>query len=273
MTVYPNAKINVGLAVTHRRPDGYHDLETVFIAVPGLHDVLEVEKADDLTFEQRGIEVDCPPEKNLILKAYNAVKETFPKKVENVHILFTKNIPFGAGLGGGSADAAFMVHTLNELFELGMTNEDMEKLVAPLGADCAFFIQNRPRFASGIGNVFAEPDSAILQYLEGKYIVLVKPDCAVSTAHAYRGIVPRDQQEEQYYQPWQNDFENTVFPLFPEIAAIKQQLIDLGASFASMSGSGATVFGIFDKEEQAKTAASSPLFKSYFVHLEQFNLL
>lgn len=266
MQFFPNAKINLGLAVTHRRSDGYHDLETLFLPVPGLHDVLTVEPAETLSFSQ-GDELDCAPEDNLVVKAYRAVLQQFSSRVQPVDITLEKRIPFGAGLGGGSADAAFMVKALNELFSLGMTNEQMEDLVSPLGADCAFFIQNRPRFARGIGNIFSEPNQATLAEIAGKTLVLVKPDCAVSTAHAYRGICPRDQRPDTEFPKWHNDFEDTVFPLFPEIAAVKQQLIDMGADFASMSGSGATVFAIFSQQPEEVRNMLHDRF-SYFTHIE-----
>ena len=164
MIVFPNAKINLGLNVVSKRADGYHDLQTIFLPVKGLHDELEVTRSaevDPYTFCQEGIAVDCAPENNLIIRAYERMRAAYTQ-VGNVHIRFCKQIPFGAGLGGGSADAAFMVRALNELFELKMTNEQKEEMVAPLGADCAFFVQNRPRMAEGIGTVFSEVPEVFL---------------------------------------------------------------------------------------------------------------
>lgn len=268
MIVYPNAKINVGLRVVGKRPDGYHDLETIFYPIPGLHDVLEVEPADALVLEQHGIVVDCPPEQNLIMRCYQLVRERFPKQVTPVHIRFTKQIPFGAGLGGGSADAAFMVRALNDLFSLGMSIEEMEALVGTLGADCAFFVQNRPQMAEGIGNIFSPTDLD----LSGLWIALVKPETAVSTREAYAGLhidaqAPRLKgvsgvSQTKWQQVYVNDFEKTIFPLHPEIAAIKEQLLSTGAVYASMSGSGATVFGLFAERPQVD-------FPNCFVHIEQ----
>lgn len=272
MVVFPNAKINLGLAVTHKREDGYHDLETLFVPIPGLHDILSINKSDKLEFCQSD-GLDCRPEDNLVLKAYEAVRSRFPKKVKPCKICLTKLIPFGAGLGGGSADAAFTVVALNQLFRLRMTDEEMETLVAPLGADCPIFIQNRPRFARGTGNIFSEPKTADLQAVNGLYIVLVKPNCAVSTAAAYRGIVPRDQEPPRTrHQHWQNDFEKTVFPLFPEIAELKNNLKKHGAIFTSMSGSGATVFALFNDKKTASDIASNAMYADYFVHIEQLTL-
>ena len=271
MTCYPNAKINLGLNIISKRPDGYHNLETVFLPVPGLHDELEITVSDapePYSFEQEGIAVDCPAEDNLIIRAYLRVREHCPQ-VGNVCIRFRKCIPFGAGLGGGSADAAFTVKALNELFSLGMTPEEMERLVTPLGADCAFFIQNRPRFAEGVGEIFSEVPEGLNDQLRGKWLLLVKPDCAVSTRAAYQGIRPHrpavalKDALTRPIQTWQqtvlNDFEESVFPQFPEIAAWKQRLLDLGALYVAMSGSGATVFGLFPE----KPDFSSPILRDW----------
>jgi len=271
MTVYPNAKINLGLNIVAKRPDGYHDLETVFLPVPALHDELEITRSDapePYSFVQEGIAVDCPDTDNLIIRAYLRVRERYPQ-VGNVRIRFRKCIPFGAGLGGGSADAAFTVRALNDLFALNLTDEEMERLVAPLGADCAFFIQNRPRFAEGIGDIFSEVPEGLVDALQGRWLLLVKPDCAVSTRAAYSGIRPARPATPlrlaltRPISTWQhavlNDFEDSVFPQFPEIAAWKQRLLDLGADYAAMSGSGATVFGIF----QQKPDLSSPILRSW----------
>ena len=267
MTLYPNAKINLGLNIVSKRPDGYHNLETVFLPVPELHDELEITPSDapePYSFLQEGIAVDCPDEDNLIIRAYLRVREHCPR-VGHVRIRFRKCIPFGAGLGGGSADAAFTVRALNELFSLGLTPEQMERLVTPLGADCAFFIQNRPRFAEGIGEIFSEVPQSLTDQLQGHWLLLVKPDCAVSTRAAYRGILPKRpavalrEALTRPIQTWQqtvlNDFEESVFPQFPEIAAWKQRLLDLGADYAAMSGSGATVFALFPEKPELSSPA------------------
>ncbi|MCQ2334908.1 MAG: 4-(cytidine 5'-diphospho)-2-C-methyl-D-erythritol kinase [Paludibacteraceae bacterium] len=301
MKLFPNAKVNLGLAIMRKREDGYHDLETIFLPVSELCDELEVtirpatkptggsahtstgeqtiasvdQPVLPYTLLQEGIAVDCPAADNLIIKTYMTMREKYDR-VGDVSIRFCKNIPFGAGLGGGSSDAAYMAKAINTLFELGLSDEELEAIVSPLGADCAFFVQNRPRVATGIGNVFADVDEALLRSLEGKYFVLVKPECAVSTGQAYRGIVTREKQGRpsmlsqlreaadmtEAMRVLTNDFEQTVFPLFPEIADIKQRLQDLGASYAAMSGSGATVFGIFDEMPHS----ASSYFPNCFVH-------
>jgi 4-diphosphocytidyl-2-C-methyl-D-erythritol kinase len=254
MITFPNAKINLGLNVVERRPDGYHNLETLFYPIP-LQDALEVTRAKDtasgpysLHISGRPIEGD--PDDNLVVKAYRLIKSYHPQ-VEPVDIHMYKHIPTGAGLGGGSADAAFMIRLLNEKFQLSMTTDEMEEHAARLGADCAFFIRNRPVFATGIGNIFHPVELS----LQGFHLVLVKPDIFVSTKAAFAKIVPQRPQVDlrevatlpvdQWAGVMKNDFEDSVFPQFPEIAAIKDKLYDLGAVYASMSGSGSSVFGLF----------------------------
>ncbi|MBP5375312.1 MAG: 4-(cytidine 5'-diphospho)-2-C-methyl-D-erythritol kinase [Bacteroidaceae bacterium] len=255
MIVYPNAKINIGLNVVEKRPDGYHDLETVFYPI-GLQDILEIHKIDNdapasgYRLKVTGTVLAGSPEDNLVVKAFKLLKKDFD--LPPVSIGLYKHIPTGAGLGGGSADAAFTIKTLNERFSLGLTTSQMEDYCTQLGADCPFFIQNKPVFATGIGNVF-HPLELNLKY---KQLVLVKPDVFVSTKDAYAKVKvqhPEKQLPELLAQPidtWKdtvvNDFEASVFSKYPEIAAIKDKMYDLGAIYASMSGSGSSVFGIFE---------------------------
>ena len=255
MIVYPNAKINIGLNVVEKRPDGYHNLETVFYPI-GLQDILEIQELDtdvpDCGYRLKltGSLLNGSPEDNLVVRAFKLLKREFD--LPPVSIGLYKHIPTGAGLGGGSADAAFTVKTLNDRFKLGLTTQQMEDYCAQLGADCPFFIQNKPVFATGIGNVF-HPIELNLKY---KQLVLVKPDVFVSTKDAYAKVNvrhPEKQLPELLSQPietWKdtvvNDFETSVFSKYPEIAAIKDKLYDMGAVYASMSGSGSSVFGIFE---------------------------
>ena len=255
MIVYPNAKINIGLNVVEKRPDGYHNLETVFYPI-GLQDILEIQELDtdvpDCGYRLKltGSLLDGSPEDNLVIRAFKLLKHDYD--LPPVSIGLYKHIPTGAGLGGGSADAAFTVKTLNDRFKLGLTTQQMEDYCAQLGADCPFFIQNKPVFATGIGNVF-HPIELNLKY---KQLVLVKPDVFVSTKDAYAKVNvrhPEKQLPELLSQPietWKdtvvNDFEASVFSKYPEIAAIKDKLYDMGAVYASMSGSGSSVFGIFE---------------------------
>ena len=253
MITFPNAKINLGLNITEKRPDGYHNLETIFYPIK-LQDGLEVTRAEytdkDYSLSLTGVPIEGDPEQNLVVKAYRLLKQDFPS-IPPVDIHMFKHIPTGAGLGGGSSDAAFMLKLMNEKCQLNLTNAELEVYAAKLGADCAFFIENKPVFATGIGNIFEPIDLS----LKGYHIVLVKPDIFVSTKVAFSKIQPKHPEIslkevvrepiEKWNELMKNDFEKSVFPEFPEIAAIKDKLYDLGAVYASMSGSGSSVFGIF----------------------------
>lgn len=253
MITFPNAKINLGLNITEKRPDGYHNLETIFYPI-NLQDALEVTRSTNCDKEYclhiSGSAIDCKPEDNLVVKAYKLLKQDFPQMLP-IEIHMYKHIPAGAGLGGGSSDAAHMIKLLNDKFTLNISHKKMEEYAAQLGADCAFFIQNKPIFATGIGNVFEPIDLS----LKGYYIILIKPDIFVSTRDAFAAIRPQrpevslkeiiKQPIESWKDNMKNDFEDSVFLKFPEIAAIKDELYDLGAVYAAMSGSGSCVYGIF----------------------------
>ena len=250
--IFPIAKINIGLYVTRRREDGYHDLETIFYPIP-LHDNLSISslKMSDAPYQLQtaGHKIEGNSEDNLIVKVYKQLAEEFDLPPLDIYLY--KRIPMGAGLGGGSSDAAAMIKLLNETFDLGLSTEDMERRVARLGADCAFFVQGKPTFATGIGDILTPIELS----LSGMHLVLVKPDIFVSTKEAYGGIVPATPEHDlleaikapitEWRHTVSNDFEKNVFRLHPEIAAIKQTLYDMGAVYASMSGSGSTVFGLF----------------------------
>ena len=253
MKFFPNCKINIGLRIVRKREDGYHDLETIFYPVYGLHDELEVEPAEEFAFLQDGLVVDCLPTDNLIYKVYKRMQEHFPQ-IGNVKITFKKNVPFGAGLGGGSSDAAHMAIALNEIFALGLTREQLAEEVRPLGADCPFFVYNTPCYAEGIGDQL----TPISLDLSGLRLVMIKPACGVSTKEAYAGIKPKGTCEVfkdlkvlnvlndlTILSALTNDFEETVCKVHPEIAEIKKRLLSAGAIYAAMSGSGSTVFGLF----------------------------
>lgn len=256
MLVFPNAKINLGLHVVNKRADGYHSIETVFVPV-GWRDALEIVEnpygKDAFTFSQSGLAISGTAENNLIYKAWRLMTEQ--KKCPPIKVHLHKNIPMGAGLGGGSADAAFFINTLNELLQLGFSTDQRTAIARQLGADCAFFIQNKPVYAQGKGDELE--DLAI--DLSAYYILLVYPGIQSGTAEAYGGIVPApaaaDLRQLLAHTPvsaWKNrlvnDFETTLFKKYPAIAALKDDLYTAGALYASMSGSGSAVFGIFDKE-------------------------
>lgn len=252
MIVKANCKINLGLDVLRRRPDGYHDLSTVMFPVRGLHDVLEITPAAGagVEFVSRGIEVDCPPERNICIKAYRLMRERYG--VGGVRIVLDKRVPFGAGLGGGSSDATAVIMALNGIFALHLGEDELIAAAAELGSDTAFFVRNTPQLCEGRGEVMTPVDVD----LAGMRIVLVKPAASVSTREAYSGVrpaLPARPLAERIAEPvrmWQdsvkNDFEESVFALHPEIAEVKRMLVDAGAVYASMSGSGSAVFGLFD---------------------------
>ena len=274
MLLYPNCKINIGLRVVRKREDGYHDLETIFYPVYGLHDELEVERVDDFEFIQEGLAVDCPAEDNLIIKCYLRMRNKH-SKVGSVRIRFRKNIPFGAGLGGGSSDAAHMAIALNEIFALGLSKEQLAEEVRDLGADCPFFIYNTPCYAEGIGDKL----SPIPLDLSGLRLVMIKPNCGVSTKEAYAGIKPKGcselanmaQDRSNLFHAAYNDFEDTVFVVHPEIGEIKQRLLDAGAVYAAMSGSGSTVFGLFENDAEGRTDAQLRLLHEEFASMVIFD--
>jgi 4-diphosphocytidyl-2-C-methyl-D-erythritol kinase len=251
MLAFANAKVNLGLFITEKRPDGYHNLETVFYPVR-LFDVIEITDAPELTCVVEGILVPGDAEDNICLKTYRLLQNDFSLPPQKITLL--KNIPVGAGLGGGSSDAAFLIKLINDKFNLGLTVGKMQDYARQLGADCAFFIENEPVFASGIGDVF-EP---VVVQLDEYFLVLVKPPVHVSTAIAYAGIIPKkisiglNELIKLPLPDWKanlkNDFETSVFSKFPEISVIKDKLYEAGAVFAIMSGSGSSVFAIFEKK-------------------------
>jgi 4-diphosphocytidyl-2-C-methyl-D-erythritol kinase len=249
MLIFPNAKINIGLNIINRRPDGYHNLETIFYPVM-IKDALEVVVADKLSFESSGLEIPGRVEDNLCIKGYHLVRKDFDLPPVKIHL--HKHIPIGAGLGGGSADAAFFIRLLNQKFDLGMPDGQMLGYARQLGADCAFFIQNKPVFAFDRGDEF-EP---IKLDLSNYKIVVVMPPVHVSTSEAYGGVKPAavdrslmeliDEPVAEWKNFVKNDFEVSVFKNHPIIRGVKAALYEAGAVYASMSGSGASVFGIFD---------------------------
>ena len=275
MITHPIAKINLGLNVVERRPDGYHNLETVFYPVP-ICDELEVEaqssmlnaqssKLNDCELTLEGIHIEGDVQKNLIVKAYQLLKQDFPD-MPRVRARLKKGIPTQAGMGGGSSDGAYMLTMLNELFQLHLTKEQLCGYAARLGADCAFFIDPQPQYAEGIGERLTplttslDTQSSKLNAQSSKlkanyYIGIVRPDVPVSTKEAYSLITPKRPAKNcrdivmQPVETWRieliNDFEEGIFALHPELAEVKQRLYDLGAVYAAMSGSGSAIFGLF----------------------------
>jgi 4-diphosphocytidyl-2-C-methyl-D-erythritol kinase len=251
MVTFPACKINLGLQIINKRPDGYHDLATCFYPVPWT-DVLEIIPGDDFAFTTTGSTIPGPTEANLCIKAYKLLKKDFDLGPVKIHL--HKIIPMGAGLGGGSADGAYTLRLLNDIFKLHLSQQALMDYAAVLGSDCAFFIQDGAMIGEGRGEILTKVPSI----LHGKYLVIVKPDIHVSTAEAFAGIRPQRPQQflqEQLFQSmshWKlllkNDFEASVFEKHPAIKVIKEKFYSAGALYASMSGTGAAVFGIFEAE-------------------------
>lgn len=267
MRIKANCKINLGLFVTRKRPDGYHELETVMLPVKGLHDIVDVERieGEDIEFRGEGIIVDCAPSDNLCVRAARLMQERYG--LSGVSITLDKRVPFGAGLGGGSSDATAVIVAINDIFDLGLPKAELASLAAELGSDTAYFVYNDAELCTGRGEVMSPIDID----LAGKWLVVVKPNEGVSTAEAYRGVKPAMPERglrELLAEPiecWQgsvkNDFEPHIFEAHPRIRAIKESLLASGALYASMSGSGSAVFGIFAEKPNFATGD--------FVHIEQ----
>ncbi len=275
MVTFPNCKINIGLHVLNKREDGYHNLETVFYPV-NITDVVEMIPNHDpqtnnkaVVFTQSGLIVDLPDEKNICVRAYNLLKDDFPI-LPSVKLHLHKNIPMGAGLGGGSANAAFLLQMINESFGLHISQDDLIQYGLRLGSDCPFFLLNKPAFATGRGEKLNEIQLDLSSY----QLLIVNPGVHINTAWAFGqldlGKLRDYDLKNAITDPintWKdnifNDFEIPVFNAYPEISALKKKMYDNGAVFASMSGSGSSVFGIFDKNIQISTG----LFTDNFVKI------
>ncbi|MBL7744959.1 MAG: 4-(cytidine 5'-diphospho)-2-C-methyl-D-erythritol kinase [Chitinophagaceae bacterium] len=267
MVVFPNCKINLGLNITRKRSDGFHDLETIFYPLP-FYDILEVietAEQNDIAFSTSGIPVEGNAENNLCIKAWRLLKKDIPS-MPPVQMHLHKAIPIGAGLGGGSADGAFALKLLNEKFNPGLTTQQLIHYALQLGSDCPFFIINKPCFATGRGELLEAAGIDLSNYK----IVIVNPGIHVNTGHAFSMITPAQPDrsvKEIIAQPistWKtelkNDFEKAVFSQHPEIGQIKDELYESGAVYAAMSGSGSTVYGIFEKEMQLQLSFPSHYF-------------
>jgi len=249
MIVYPNAKINLGLNVLRKREDGYHDISSVFYPVKECVDILEIVKSEKFEFTKSGIEI--PDGENLCEKAWKLLDTDFG--IGNVKIHLHKQIAIGAGLGGGSADASFTLKVLDDLFDLNLSDTELEKYALKLGADCPFFIENKPKLVEGMGEKMTFVDLDLSEY----NIRLINPGIHISTKEAYNGVVPKipaldvEKIIELPIIEWKgklkNDFEGSVFIKYPKLIDFKDKLYKEGAIYASMSGSGSIVFGVFKK--------------------------
>lgn len=256
MVSFAHCKINLGLRVVEKRKDGYHNIETCFYPVPW-YDVLEIIPADTMSFTNTGIPISGIPEENLCLRAYHSLKDAF--NIPSVAFHLHKVLPMGAGLGGGSSDAAFTLKMLNDLFTLNQSATQLQQLAAQIGSDCSFFLQDAPMIGSERGDLL----SPINVSLKGKYLVVVKPGIHVATAAAYKSVTPEQPNrslkeilENVNIPDWKtllkNDFESIVFKQYPAIKEIKEALYRHGASYACMSGSGSSVYGIFNSPVELK---------------------
>ncbi len=257
MLKFPNAKINIGLNIVEKLEDGYHSIQSIFYPV-GLCDALEVienkePQAERFTMTFSGIEIPGEANDNLCYYAYHLVAQDYP--LPNVKVHLHKHIPIGAGLGGGSADAAFFIRLLDEKFELGISWGEMHNYARQLGSDCSFFISNKPAYAEGRGDRYESMNLDLSNY----YIAIIYPHIHINTGKAYSGVTPEQPLRslendilnlpiEQWREFIKNDFEKSVFKQYPEIKNIKEKLYSLGAVYAAMSGSGSSVFGLFSKQ-------------------------
>ena len=255
MILFPNAKINLGLNITAKRADGFHNIETVFLPI-ALQDVLEIifsnNKKVEVDFSSSGLAIDVNPENNLCVKAYKLLQQDFDLPHIKMHL--HKTIPMGAGLGGGSANAAFTLQLLNQQFLLNLNNNQLINYALQLGSDCPFFIINKPCFATSRGDILTE----ISLNLSDFQLVIINPAIHISTGWAFASIKPAlpklsiQQAIKQPIEIWKNniinDFEAPIFEQYPIIKNIKNTLYQHNAIFASMTGTGSTVFGIFKKE-------------------------
>jgi 4-diphosphocytidyl-2-C-methyl-D-erythritol kinase len=252
MLSFPNAKINLGLRILSKRKDGYHEVDTCMYPINWC-DALEIMEHKKLDFSNTGLIVPGKFESNLVVRAFKRIQKDF--SLNNIKIHLHKTIPFGAGLGGGSSDAAYMLKMVSEKFELYLDESILEDYAAELGSDCAFFIQNRPVIASGRGEIL-EPIDNVLQ---GKHIVVVFPGFQINTAQGYSGVKPDDsgldvrsilsKEPMHWKSELENHFERTLFPKYPLLQEIKEQFYNAGALYASLSGSGSAMYGIFENED------------------------
>ena len=274
MIVFPNAKINIGLNIVEKREDGYHNLESVFLPI-GWKDALEViidknNSNGSVSFSSSGLAIPGDANDNLCIKAYRIIQQDYDLPAIKIHL--HKNIPMGAGLGGGSSDAAFCIKTINEVCELNLAWGEMHHYAKQLGSDCSFFITNKPAYATQKGDVL----ETISLNLSGKFILIVHPGIHVSTAQAYAGVKPQkalynleevvlNEPIESWKEKVKNDFEKSVFEQHSEIKNIKDLMYDYGAVYASMSGSGSAVYGIFNQEPTMDFTPAYAVFKEQII--------
>lgn len=270
MIFFPGCKINIGLNVINKRPDGYHNLESIFFPLP-LTDMLEIIQSDHFSIQTTGLPIDGNHSDNLIVKAYYLLQDTYHLPPVKIHL--HKQVPMGAGLGGGSADGTATLLALNQLFDLKIPTLELERLADQLGSDCSFFVKNKPLFVQGKGEIHTEIQLDLSSY----FIQLIHPGIHISTKEAFSGIgfnsstISLSNKIQAPIESWKdnigNDFENTIFPNHPEIADLKDQLYQNGALYASMTGTGSAVYGIFKNKPQSLIKTTLP--SNYFEWISQ----
>jgi 4-diphosphocytidyl-2-C-methyl-D-erythritol kinase len=269
MVIFPNAKLNIGLFVTEKRSDGFHNLESLFVPIP-LSDILEIIPASEFNLTVSGLSFPGEMTDNIVFKAWKILNENH--NCPAVHVYLRKIIPNGAGMGGGSSNGSFMLTALNDLFDLNLSHDELLNYASQLGSDCPFFLFNKPMLVEGRGEVLKEVDWK----LETCWLVLVKPSFSVSTKDAFSGIHPQPSNmpwneflvsPNMYWKDLKNDFESTVFEVHPELNAIKKQLVQIDPIFCSMTGTGSTVFALYEKEPHLNEA----LFESCFFWKGKYN--
>ncbi len=259
MIFFPNCKVNLGLHILNKRADGYHNLQTIFypISIQDGLEIIQTDSSKEIDFTSSGFTIDGAANENICIKAYNLIKKDFPK-LPAIKMHLHKAIPLGAGLGGGSADGAFTLLLLNKKFNLALSQKQLIDYALQLGSDCAFFIINQPCFATGRGENLIPVSLDLSNYK----MIIVNPGIHINTAWAFSYLTPNDQRPSlidviklpvtQWKNELTNDFEEPIFDRYTEIKNTKEQLYHEGAVFASMTGSGSSVYGIFEKEAQPK---------------------
>jgi len=250
MICFPNAKINLGLSVIERRPDGMHNIKTCYIPI-SIYDILEIQPSNKFSLVQSGLPLDCSANDNLINKVWNLLLN-IKGDIKPVKVLLYKNIPVGSGLAGGSSDAAFFMKAINQLYSLNLSISELEILASKIGADCPFFIKNKPTIATGIGNIFAPLNNPI----QNMYLAVIFPNKNISTKKAFGGIIPSkcldlslviNGKKPDWKNKLKNDFEAITMDNFPEIQIIKNALYKLGAMYVSITGSGSAIYALSSK--------------------------
>jgi len=250
MICFPNAKINLGLWVIGKRDDGYHTIESVLLPVP-FYDVLEFKPVKEFSLKTYGLPIGIESKENILFKTWKLLQQDY--QIPPLEIILLKNVPIGSGLGGGSSNAAFLIKSINDFFELGLENEKMQQLASEIGSDCPFFIKNKTSLISGRGELI----NPLKLSLTGLHLVLIVPGFGISTREAYSLVAPKasgslaeivSKPVESWKKNLKNDFETTLFVKHPELKRLKEELYKSGAVYASMSGSGSSIFGIYENQ-------------------------